>query len=119
MFVYKSGWRPPPQIRPGFGPPPTPEYPSPVQVSAIAFPGRENRMSSNHAGRPSSWVAVSVIFIGFAVGGIALVLGPNWIIFGAGAGIAALGGVIAPLVDIMSDVVLDHAPRWCSDAPPF
>src|ERR1700676_5277303 len=104
MFVYKSGWRPPPQIRPGFGPPPTPEYPSPVEVSAIAFPGRENRMSSNHAGRPSSWVAVSVIFIGFA-------LGPNGIIFGAGAGIAALGGVIAAFVDIMSDVVMDQDRR--------
>jgi hypothetical protein len=68
-------------------------------------------MSSNHAGRPSSWVAVSVIFIGFAVGGIALVLGPNWIIFGAGAGIAALGGVIAAFVDIMSDVVMDQDRR--------
>ncbi len=62
--------------------------------------------SSGHAGRPSSWVAVSVIFIGFLVGGIALPIGPNWILFWVGVGIVVVGGVIALLVDVMSDVVI-------------
>jgi hypothetical protein len=62
--------------------------------------------SSGHTGRPSSWVAVAVIFIGFAVAGLALPLGPSWLFFWIGAGIVVLGGVLALVVDIMSDVVL-------------
>ncbi|MCW2885572.1 MAG: hypothetical protein QOE54_3969 [Streptosporangiaceae bacterium] len=62
--------------------------------------------SSGHVGRPSSWVAVAVIFVGFAVAGLSLPLGPNWLLFWVGAGIVALGGVLALVVDIMSDVVL-------------
>ena len=62
---------------------------------------------SSHAGRPSSWIAVSVIFIGFLVGGVAIPLGPIWPMFWAGAGIVVLGGILALVVDIMSDVVMD------------
>ena len=62
--------------------------------------------SSGHAGRPSSWIAVAVMFVGFLVGGIGLPLGPNWIMFWAGVGIVVVGGVMALLVDIMSDVVV-------------
>jgi hypothetical protein len=67
--------------------------------------------SSGHAGRPSSWVAVSVIFIGFTVAGLALPLGPDWLVFWIGAGIVALGGVLALVVDIMSDVVIAQSPQ--------
>jgi hypothetical protein len=66
-------------------------------------------MSGNsHAGRPSSWIAVSVIFIGFLVGGVAIPLGPNWLLFWVGAGIVVLGGILALVVDIMSDVVVEE-----------
>jgi hypothetical protein len=67
--------------------------------------------SSGHAGRPSSWVAVAVIFIGFAVAGLALPLGPSWLLFWIGAGIVALGGVLALVVDIMSDVAIVEQPH--------
>ena len=63
---------------------------------------------SSHAGRPSSWIAVSVIFIGFLVGGVAIPLGPVWPLFWAGACIVVLGGILALVVDIMSDVVMDE-----------
>lgn len=62
--------------------------------------------SSGHAGRPSSWLAVVVIFVGFLVGGLGLPLGPNWIMFWVGTGIVVAGGVIALVVDVMSDVVV-------------
>jgi hypothetical protein len=62
--------------------------------------------SGSHAGRPKSWAAVSVIFVGFALGGVALCMGPNWPLVIAGAVIIALGGVLALAVDIMSDVVV-------------
>ncbi|MEU5877343.1 HGxxPAAW family protein [Spirillospora sp. NPDC047279] len=64
----------------------------------------------SHAGRPSSWVAVTVVFIGFVIGGVALCIGPNWIVFWIGAAVVALGGVLMGAVHIFSDVVVD-APR--------
>ncbi|MEU5882556.1 HGxxPAAW family protein [Spirillospora sp. NPDC047279] len=64
--------------------------------------------SGSHAGRPKSWVAVTIIFIGFAVGGWALVIGPHWPLFWGGAAITLLGGVVAWAVDIMTDVVVDE-----------
>ena len=67
--------------------------------------------SGSHVGRPKSWAAVAVIFIGFVVGGVAIPLGPNWPMFWVGAGIVVLGGIIAFAVDIMGDVVLDERHR--------
>lgn len=40
-----------------------------------------------HHGRPASWVAVSIIIVGFVVGGIAMVVSPAWWLFWTGAGI--------------------------------
>ncbi|HEV7931506.1 MAG TPA: HGxxPAAW family protein [Actinomadura sp.] len=66
-------------------------------------------MSSNsHAGRPASWVAVAVMMVGFVVGGAAIPMGPNWLVFWIGAGIVVVGGVLALFGDIMSDVVMDE-----------
>ncbi|ACZ86783.1 HGxxPAAW family protein [Streptosporangium roseum] len=67
-------------------------------------------MAGSHGGSPKSWLAVIVILIGFTVGGVALCIGPSWMLFWVGAGIVAVGGVIALLVDIFSDVIID-APR--------
>ncbi|GAA3410292.1 HGxxPAAW family protein [Streptosporangium vulgare] len=67
-------------------------------------------MAGSHGGSPKSWLAVIVILLGFTVGGVALCLGPNWTFFWVGAGIIAIGGVIALMVDIFSDVIID-APR--------
>jgi hypothetical protein len=60
-------------------------------------------------GRPASWVAVLVIIAGFTIGGLGLVLGPTWWLFWAGAGIAAVGGIIALVTDIFADVTVDPA----------
>ncbi|MGI5164946.1 HGxxPAAW family protein [Spirillospora sp. CA-253888] len=64
----------------------------------------------SHAGRPSSWVAVSIIFIGFAIGGVALCLGPNWLLFWVGVAVIVVGMVVSAAVHLFSDVVVD-APR--------
>ncbi|WP_433469364.1 HGxxPAAW family protein [Spirillospora sp. CA-142024] len=63
--------------------------------------------SGSHAGRPKSWVAVAIIFIGFAIGGVGITLGPDWVVFGVGAAVTVIGGIIALAVDIMTDVVVD------------
>lgn len=64
--------------------------------------------TGSHAGRPKSWVAVAIIFVGFVVGGVGITLGPDWIVFGVGSAVVVIGGIIALAVDIMSDVVADE-----------
>ncbi|TNY38667.1 HGxxPAAW family protein [Thermomonospora catenispora] len=63
-------------------------------------------MSGSHAGRPSSWLVVAVCLLGFVLGGVALCIGPNWMLFGVGAGLVVLSGILGLAVGIMSDVVL-------------
>jgi hypothetical protein len=57
-------------------------------------------------GRPVSWVAVSLIMAGFLAGGLALIFGhhgPTWWLFWAGAGVAAVGTLLALATDIFED----------------
>jgi hypothetical protein len=56
-----------------------------------------------HHGRPASWVAVSIIIIGFCVGGIALPIGPTWWLFWVGVGIVVIGGIMAMSTHILDD----------------
>ena len=56
-----------------------------------------------HHGRPASWVAVSIIIIGFCVGGIALPIGPTWWLFWVGAAIVVIGGIMAMATHILDD----------------
>jgi hypothetical protein len=56
-----------------------------------------------HHGRPTSWVTSITIIVGFIVGGIALVTGPAWWLFWAGAGIVVLGSLFGASVHIMDD----------------
>jgi hypothetical protein len=54
-------------------------------------------------GRRSSWVAVSVIIIGFIVGGVAMVPHPRWWLIWVGAGIVVVGGIMATVTRIFDD----------------
>ncbi|GAA3231282.1 HGxxPAAW family protein [Actinocorallia longicatena] len=60
----------------------------------------------SHAGRPRSWFSVSVIFLGFLIGGLALPLGPVWPMFWAGGVVIVLGCLLALFLDLFGDVVL-------------
>lgn len=62
---------------------------------------------NSHGGRASSWLAVIVIWIGFGVGGAALVPHPKWWLFWIGVGIVVVGGIIAMAVHILDDVIMD------------
>ena len=59
--------------------------------------------AAGHHGKPISWVAVTVITIGFIIGGIAMVPHPTWWAFWLGAGIAIVGCVIALFAKTFSD----------------
>jgi hypothetical protein len=54
-------------------------------------------------GRAVSWVAVSIIMVGFLVGGLALVFGPTWVVFWMGLGLAAVGSLLALATNIFED----------------
>jgi hypothetical protein len=56
-----------------------------------------------HHGRPASWVAVSIIIVGFVVGGIAMVPHPRWWLLWTGAGIVVVGIIMAAAVHILDD----------------
>jgi hypothetical protein len=56
-----------------------------------------------HHGRPVSWVAVTIIIIGFVVGGVAMVVGPTWWAFWVGTGIAVVGCLLAAATHIFDD----------------
>ncbi|GAA1008620.1 hypothetical protein Aple_062760 [Acrocarpospora pleiomorpha] len=75
----------------------------------------ETAHQGSHGGSAKSWLAVSVILIGFTVGGVALTglggnSGPNWLFVWVGVGICGVGGLLALIFDIFSDVIVD-APR--------
>lgn len=56
-----------------------------------------------HHGKPLSWIAITVIFIGFLIGGIAMVPHPTWWAFWLGAGIAAVGCIMTLFAHTFSD----------------
>ncbi len=56
-----------------------------------------------HHGRTSSWVAITIIVIGFCVGGAALPAGPTWWLFWVGVGIVVLGGIMALSTHVLDD----------------
>ena len=54
-------------------------------------------------GRRVSWVAVTLIIAGFIIGGIALPIGPTWVLFWIGAAIVVVGVIFAASIRIMDD----------------
>jgi len=54
-------------------------------------------------GRTVSWVAVSLIMVGFLCGGLGLVFGPTWWAFWLGVGLTGVGGLLALATNIFED----------------
>jgi hypothetical protein len=57
----------------------------------------------HNPGKPMSWVAITIIVIGFIVGGVAMVPHPTWWAFWLGVGIVVVGGIMTLLVKTFSD----------------
>jgi hypothetical protein len=74
-------------------------------IQAISQPPGDKSLDKAHRGRPASWAAVSIIIIGFIVGGVAMIVGSAWWFFWVGAGIVVVGGIFALSVGIFND--------WC------
>ena len=65
-------------------------------------------MAYGSQGRPVSWIAVTVIILGFTIGGVALVIGPMWWLFWVGVAVTAAGSILAWSVDIMEDYTTEE-----------
>lgn len=76
--------------------------PGHAQTAAAATEPSAGYHQGKH-GRPVSWVAVTIVMIGFIVGGAGLVAGPTWWLFWLGGGLAAVGGIFALGSGIFND----------------
>ena len=54
-------------------------------------------------GRPTSWIAVVVVILGFVIGGLGLIF-DNWWVFGIGGAVILAGAAFGAATGIMEDV---------------
>ncbi|MFF0307581.1 HGxxPAAW family protein [Streptosporangium sp. NPDC004379] len=70
---------------------------------------------AGHGGRASSWLAVTVLILGFAAAGIGLCRGPDWLLLWAGTAVCVIGGVLIVAFGAFRDVSVE-VPREFPDA---
>lgn len=73
------------------------------QVVANVTPAAYSGPHATFHGRRVSWVAVSIVMVGFLVGGLALIFGSIWWLFWTGAGLAALGLLMSIATNTFED----------------
>jgi len=54
-----------------------------------------------HGNSPAAWTAVVIVLIAFTVGAIAMVLGPNWVLFWISVAIAVLGALTGKVMQLL------------------
>jgi len=69
-------------------------------------------MSANHGSSPAAWTAVTICLIGFTVGAIGMVLGPNWVLFWIGIAMLPISAIVGK---VMSATTAGPARRSASD----
>lgn len=57
-------------------------------------------MSAHHGNTPAAWAAVTVVLLGFVLGGLALVIS-NWPLFWIGCALGPIGGVVGMVMSKM------------------
>jgi len=58
-------------------------------------------MASAHGSTPAAWTTVVIVFIAFLVGGIGLVIGPNWVVFWIGVALLPIGALVGKVMQAM------------------
>ncbi|TCO51716.1 hypothetical protein EV646_101710 [Kribbella antiqua] len=54
-----------------------------------------------HGNSPAAWTAVAIVLVAFTLGAIAMVLGPNWLLFWISVAIAALGALTGKVMQLL------------------
>lgn len=55
-------------------------------------------MAASHGNTPAAWTAVSLSLIGFAIGAIGMVLGPNWTLFWIGVALQPIAAIVGKVM---------------------
>lgn len=56
-------------------------------------------MAAHHGSTPAAWTAVTLVLVGFLLGGAGLILN-NWLLFWVGAGVVAASLVVGKLLQV-------------------
>jgi hypothetical protein len=54
-----------------------------------------------HGNSPAAWTAVTIVLVAFTLGAIAMVLGPNWVLFWISVAIAVLGALAGKVLQLL------------------
>lgn len=71
-------------------------------------------MSDSHGNTPAAWTAVTIMFVGFLLSGIALPLEAPWLFF-VGLAVVAVGAVVGKVMQMMG---LGHTVTYKDDRDP-
>jgi hypothetical protein len=55
-------------------------------------------MSANHGSTPAAWTAVCLCLLGFTIGAIGMVLGPNWVLFWIGIALLPISAIVGKVM---------------------
>jgi len=75
------------------------------------FEAEDGHAGGLHGSTPAAWTAVVVVLAAFTLGAIAMVMGPNWLLFWISVGVVLAGGMIGKVMQLMGFGVrpADHA----------
>jgi len=51
-----------------------------------------------HGSTPAAWTAVAIVLIAFTVGGVALMIGPNWILFWVSVALLPVAAIVGKVM---------------------
>ena len=54
-----------------------------------------------HGNSPAAWTAVAIVLVAFTIGAVAMVLGPNWVLFWISVAIAVLGALTGKVMQLL------------------
>ncbi len=55
-------------------------------------------MAAHHGSSPAAWAVVVITLVGFVVGGIGMVLGPDWTVFWIGVALVPVALVVGKVL---------------------
>ena len=57
---------------------------------------------SSHGNTPAAWTAVVICLLGFTIGAIGMVLGPNWTMFWIGVALLPISAIVGKVMSSSS-----------------
>jgi hypothetical protein len=76
------------------------DNPADQTVTPRTTPPTEEAHAEQH-GTPAAWTAVVIVLIAFTLGAIAIVLGPNWILFWVSVALAVVGALVGKVMQLL------------------